>query len=194
MIPLSQTPSLLGVTQTNAPTFINTTPTPAPAQRIAFSDITNLTSLPSPRSLQLRHHSLTIGRKISIVNQVEKMQLAQGMTLATALDVVGIDRQVFVRYKQIFNERESTPTKQRRPLKRKRRAGAGRPPALTPEQDQELKQWILSLRRGPGRVRVRVKDIKFEARRRYGSDMFHVSEGNRMDEAKRPVFTITDNK
>ena len=86
--------------------------------------------------------------------------------------LLSVDHQSYVRYKEIFDQRNASPKKQRTPLKRKRRSGAGRSCALTAEQDQELKNWVLSLRRGEGRVRVRVKDLKMEARRRYGSDTF----------------------
>jgi hypothetical protein len=166
--------SLLSLSS-SSPSSTNTIPIPARILRTALGDVTNIiNNQSSPHRIQ-RKHSVSIGKKREIVRRVEEIKQQHDTTLVTALNdacIDGVDRQSFNRYKHIVDQRNNTSKKQRISLKRKRRRGGGRKPTLTAEQDQELKNWLMELRRGEGRIRVTVKDLRREAFKRYGSEKF----------------------
>lgn len=163
MAPPTRTHSLL-VSPYPPPPFPPPPPPPplTPARR-AFSDITNTIGVHKHK----RRLSTSIGQKLQIVNQVEK-KVAEGIPLSTAvISAAGIDVLTYSRYKAIAESRLATPKKERIAKTRKRMNGGGRHHILTTEQDNELYQWLISLRRGENRERVSVKHLRSEALARF---------------------------
>jgi hypothetical protein len=144
-----------------------------PAKR-TLSDITNTMTAPSSK----RRHQTRIGQKIKLVAQVQE-KITAGISMKQAVASAGIrDKQTFLRYKEISDTRDAAPKKQRLAKTRMRQAGGGRHPLMSADEDKQLKDWLMGLRRGEKRERVSIKHLREEARRMITSQQENSSNNN----------------
>lgn len=86
---------------------------------------------------------------------------------------MGVDSGTVRRYTNVISARDAKPKRQREALTARRLKGGGRRPLLTPDQERELRGWIMELRHR--RCRVSEKMVKKYAQQTYGipaSDMW----------------------
>ena len=153
-------------------------PLPPPSSApCPLSDITN-----APR--RQRRHGTPLKRKRELViaaaalstpEQRKQLCVREGVSgreLRRYAEAVK-ENEKRLRPKQLLQEElaaaaDEPPGKKRRPMTAKRLSGAGRKPALTPEEERWLRDWVLSLRRCEHHFAVAEIHIQLAARAKYG--------------------------
>jgi len=77
------------------------------------------------------------------------------------------------RYKKVVEVNTAASESDKLPRTAKRLSGGGRHTILTAEQELELREWVMDLRRKGARVAVSEKIVRFEAMKRFGITASH---------------------
>ena len=84
---------------------------------------------------------------------------------------LGVSSSALYHYKQSIANNRAKPPSEQRPLTACRTSGGGRKSKLTPEQEAEVKRYILSVRRSPARPRVTRAMVQLYIQEQYGVEL-----------------------
>jgi hypothetical protein len=90
---------------------------------------------------------------------------------SVVMRALGVNNSAMYHYKQSIDNNCAKPQSEQRPLTARRSSGGGRKSILTKEQEAEVKQHVLSLRRSPARPRVTRVMIAMYIKERYDVEL-----------------------
>jgi hypothetical protein len=135
---------------------------------LPLKDITNTHTPPSLPPMKRRRLSPTMGEKERVVRALSDVPRGSRSVVMRAL---GVDSSALYHYKQSIDNNRAKPQSEQRPLTARRSSGGGRKSMLTKEQEAEVKQHVLSLRRSPARPRVTRVMVAMYIKERYDVEL-----------------------
>ena len=130
---------------------------------LALSDLTNAPIDVAPPGSR---RSLSLKRKREMLRAVDKAATEEERK--EVMQQQGLSGRDVKRFRAQVESNASAPKGMRSPLTAKHRKGGGRKATLSSQQELELREWVMSLRRSESRFRVTERMIQLKAREQFG--------------------------